>query len=153
MTRFNNKSVRAILNDKTQRFNLLAQQIRAVLNQRLIKTLCHGCRVMRPAKDFLPGEDIEKLDLKPEDVIGSHNPGGCDLCNRTGILGRALLLEALLVNTPTAKRDPIFHALVHNVNDIAHQEGVIHMPRKRAVFGLVKDGLIDPKIALAMIDE
>jgi general secretion pathway protein E len=96
---------------------------------------------------------MELLSLQPGETIAVHNPNGCDLCNRTGNLGRALLLEALLVDTPTSKRDIIFNALIHNVNDIIHQEGVTHMPRRTALCSLVKDGALDPKIALVMIDE
>ena len=130
----------------------LSQQIRCVLNQRLVKTLCHSCAVRTPAKDILSDEQRETLDLKPEDVVRSHNANGCDLCNRTGILGRTLLLEALIIGTPTGKRDPIFHALMHNVNDIVHQEGVYYTSRQQGLRWLVKDGLIDPKIALVMMD-
>jgi general secretion pathway protein E len=74
------------------------------------------------------------------------------LCNRTGVLGRTLLLEALIISTPIAKRDPIFHALMHNVNDIIHQEGVTYTSRRQGLNWLVRDGLLDPKIALAMTD-
>lgn len=131
----------------------LAQQIRAILNQRLVKTLCHSCAVKTQAKAILSPLEQETLHLEPDDMIATRNPGGCDLCNRTGILGRALLLESLLVDTPTSKRDKIFDSLMHNVNDIAHQEGVKFMSRRQGVFSLVKDGLIDPKAALVMVDE
>lgn len=131
----------------------LAQQIRAVLNQRLIKTLCHGCGIKKPVKDVVSAEEVEKLNLLPEDIVLTHNPAGCDLCNRTGVLGRTLLLEALIVETPTAKRDPIFHALMQNVNEVTRQAGVYYVSRKTAIQGLVKDNLIDPRIALSMIDE
>lgn len=131
----------------------LAQQIRAVLNQRLVKTLCHGCATKTLAKDVLSAADREKLDLQPEDKVSVYNQSGCDLCNRTGILGRTLLLEALLIETQAAKRDLIFHALMANVNDVRKVEGVLHVPRRQGICELVKDGLIDPKTALVMVDE
>lgn len=131
----------------------LAQQIRGVLNQRLIKTLCHGCAVKTPAKNLLSPEQREELHLEPEHIIKAHNPTGCDLCNRSGYLGRVLLLEALIVDTVTSKRDPIFHALMHNVNDLIHQEGVVHVPRSHGVRSLVGEGLIDPKVALILLHE
>jgi len=130
----------------------LAQQIRCVLNQRLVKTLCHACSIKTPAKDVLQPVQMEMLDLKPDDVIRNHNANGCDLCNRTGILGRTLLLEALMIATPLAKRDPIFHALMNNVGDVLHQEGVTYTSRKQGLAWLVRDGLIDPKIALVMME-
>jgi type II secretory ATPase GspE/PulE/Tfp pilus assembly ATPase PilB-like protein len=131
----------------------LAQQIRAVLNQRLIKTLCQGCGTKAPARDIISDEGIEKLHLNPEDIVRSHNPNGCDICGRTGILGRTLLLEALMLDMGGAKRDTVFHALMHNVNDVLHLEDVVYTSRKTGLYGLVKDGLIDPKVALVMLDE
>lgn len=131
----------------------LSQQIRCVLNQRLVKTLCHGCGARTTAKSVLSDEQIETFGMKPDDTVRTHNPNGCDLCNRTGVLGRALLLEALMVGTPLAKRDPIFHALMHNVGDVLHQAGVGHTSRKQGLIWLVRDGLLDPKLALVMMDE
>jgi type II secretory ATPase GspE/PulE/Tfp pilus assembly ATPase PilB-like protein len=131
----------------------LSQQIRGVLNQRLIKTICHSCAGKAKAKDVLTVDELDKLELAPNDMIRTHNGYGCDLCSRTGVLGRTLLLEALLVSTPLSKRDPIFHALMHNVNDVLHEEGVFYVSRASGVRSLVKEGLIDPKIALVLIDE
>ncbi len=131
----------------------LSQQIRGILNQRLIKTLCHGCAVKTPAKDVLSAEEIESLRLEPDLVIKTHSVNGCDLCNRTGVLGRTLLLEALMIDTPLSQRDPVFHALMHNVNDILHQEGVTHVSRSDGVRSLVREGLIDPKVGLVLLHE
>jgi general secretion pathway protein E len=130
----------------------LSQQIRCVLNQRLVKTLCHACSLKAPAKEMLQPGQMEMLDIKPDDLVRNHNATGCDLCNRTGVLGRALLLEALMIATPLSKRDPIFHALMNNVGDVLHQEGVSFTSRKQGLIWLVKDGLIDPKIALVMME-
>lgn len=131
----------------------LSQQIRAILNQRLVRTLCHSCAQKYPAHEVLKPWQIEKLELEPHVVVHLQNPNGCDLCNRTGILGRTLLLEALLIDTPLSRRDPIFHALMENVNDVAKEEGVTYYRRLDNLKSLVKEGLIDPNKALAQIDE
>jgi len=131
----------------------LSQQIRGVLNQRLIKTLCHSCANKTPAGELLDAVHLKELRLEPDHVIKTHNSGGCDLCNRTGVLGRALLLEALVVDTPLSKRDPIFNALMHNVNDLLTEPGVSHIARADGVRGLVHDGLIDPKVGLILLRE
>lgn len=130
----------------------LSQQIRGVLNQRLVKTLCHSCSIKMMAKEVLSPEEMENLELMPEDIVRNHNPSGCDLCNHAGVLGRTLLLEALMIETVLSKRDTIFHALMHNVNDILYQDGVNYTSRKHGVCWLVKDGLMDPKLALIMMD-
>jgi type II secretory ATPase GspE/PulE/Tfp pilus assembly ATPase PilB-like protein len=131
----------------------LAQQIRGILNQRLIKTLCHSCANKVPASSVLSPEQLEDFRLAPDHIIKTHNANGCDLCSRTGILGRALLLEALIIDTPLSQRDPIFHALVHNVNDVLTEKGVTHISRADGVRQLVSDGLIDPKVGLILLKE
>ena len=131
----------------------LSQQIRGVLNQRLLKTLCHSCANKTTAGAVLTPEQAETLHLSANDPVKTHNHAGCDLCNRTGVLGRTVLLEALLINTPLSKRDPVFHALMHNVNDILQCEGVMHVSRSDGIRALAKEGLVDPKVALALVME
>ncbi len=131
----------------------LSQQIRAILNQRLIRTSCHSCARKLRAGDVLDQHKLDKLELDVNDVVALQNPDGCELCNHTGILGRTLLLEALLIDTPLSKRDPIFHALMENVNDVATQDGVTYYRRLDNLKSLVKEGLIDPNKALIQLDE
>ena len=131
----------------------LAQQIRAILNQRLVRTLCHSCANKARAGDALSPEEQRKLGLEPDDMIKTHNTSGCDLCNRAGVLGRTLLLEALLVTMPMSGRDGLFHALMQNVNDVLDLPGIEYSSRNDGLRELVRDGLIDPKLALAQIDE
>ncbi len=128
----------------------LSQQIRAVLNQRLVKTLCHGCKIRTTAGEVLTHEEMEDLELEKDTVVSSHNSRGCDLCNSTGYLGRTLLLESLVINSPASKRDPIFKALMVNVNDIIQADQVEYNSRKHALCELIKDGSMDAKTALMM---
>lgn len=130
----------------------LAQQIRAVLNQRLITTLCHSCAHHEKAGEILSQDAREALQLADDEIVRTKNKAGCDLCNRSGVLGRTLLLEALVINTPLSRRDPIFHALMHNVNDVLVEEGVHHISREYSLIKLVKDGLVDPRSALKQMD-
>lgn len=131
----------------------LAQQIRVILNQRLVKTLCHSCADRKAAHKILSPVECDRLHLQNDDPVRLHNASGCDLCNRTGVLGRTLLLEVLLIQTPLARRDPVFHSLLDNVNDVLHQEGVMFLSRSEALRGLVREGLIDPKVALMQLEE
>ena len=131
----------------------LAQQVRAILNQRLIKTLCQGCAHTSIAKDVLDEDNLLQLDLKPDDKVRVHNTSGCDLCNRTGILGRTLLLDTLLVTASVNDRDDIYQALRDNVNHIATASGVVFHSRKEGLTDLVQSGLIDPKSGLLYLNE
>ncbi len=131
----------------------LAQQARAILNQRLVRTLCQGCSTPSRADEILDSDEYIQLNIVPEEKVRKHNPSGCDLCNRTGYLGRTLLLDAVLITASSNQRDPIFKALMENVSEITECDGVIFHSRKAALQDLVKEGLIDPKAALGFIEE
>lgn len=130
----------------------LAQQVRAILNQRLIKTLCQGCAIRTRADEVMTDVEIKRMDIKPNSGVCKHNPNGCDLCNRTGIMGRTLLLDALLITAPVSERNGIFKAMMVNVNDILEEPGVIFHSRRDATIDLMLAGLIDPRSALSNLE-
>ncbi len=131
----------------------LAQQVKAILNQRLVRTLCQGCAHKTRADEVLTADEIEELGIKPNVGVSKHNTAGCDLCNRTGILGRTLLLDSLLIPASVADRNGIYKALRENVNDVLREKGVIFKSRKEGVVDLMVSGLIDPRAALQYVDE
>ena len=75
----------------------LAQQVGAILNQRLVRTLCQGCAHTVKANEVLTKDMLSRLGIKASQDVKKHNTSGCDLCSRTGISGRTLLLDALLI--------------------------------------------------------
>lgn len=131
----------------------LAQQVKAVMNQRLVKTLCQGCAHKTRADELLTEVEIAKIGLKGNTGVCKHNQAGCDLCNRTGILGRTLLLDALLITAPVSERNGIYKALRQNVNDVLGEPGVIFRSRRDGVIELMTSGLIDPRAAMLYMDE
>lgn len=131
----------------------LSQQVRAILNQRLIKTICQSCAHRTRAGDVLSNEDIELLGIEERTGVRTQNLSGCDLCNRTGIMGRTLLLDGLIITTPIGHRDGIFKALLSNVNDVVNEEGVIFYSRREGIVDLLKGGLIDPRMAIHHIED
>lgn len=131
----------------------LAQQVGAILNQRLVRTLCQGCAHDGVASEVLNEHDLEKLGLDPDQKIKKHNSSGCDLCSRTGISGRTLLLDALLITSGPAKRNNIYEALIGNVNNILSEDGVIVHTRREGLVDLVTTGLVDPNAALSYLEE
>ncbi len=131
----------------------LAQQVRAILNQRLVRTLCQGCAHQERAGNVLQEHELQTFDLDEETPIRRHNTSGCDLCNRTGISGRTLLLDALLITLGPAQRNGIYEALIGNVNNVLSEEGVIVHTRREGLIDLVTSGLVDPKAALSYIED
>ena len=130
----------------------LAQQVRMILNQRLIKTMCHSCAYRKKAGEVLAEHKLNALGLSKDDDVRVHNTTGCDLCNRTGILGRTLLLEVLIVDIPLSKRDPLFRALMSNVNDVLNIPGVTLISRQDSLLRLVREGVVDPETAFSQLN-
>ncbi len=131
----------------------LAQQVKAIMNQRLVRTLCQGCAHKGKAADNLESHEIEELDISPESDIRWHNTSGCDLCNRTGITGRTLLLDAIMIMLGPGDRNEIYESLMKNVNAIRGQEGVVFHTRREGLVDLVLSGLVDPKAAISYLEE
>lgn len=130
----------------------LAQQIRCVLNQRLIKILCQGCSVAVRASDLLSHDECENLQLEPDQMVRRHNPNGCDICNRTGYYGRTLLLEALIVEGNDAARNELFKTLMTNTAEIVHLPCVTLFSRGDNIRKLVQEGYIDARAGLLQLE-
>jgi general secretion pathway protein E len=145
------KSLMPVERERASTFTL-AQQARCIINQRLVKTLCQGCAHQGRAGDVLDDQEMDQLGVDPQTMVRRHNASGCDLCNRTGISGRTLLLDALMVTLGPAERDKIYKALMRNVNDILLEEGVIVHTRRDGLVDLVLSGLVDPKSALSYLE-
>ena len=131
----------------------LSQQIRAVLNQRLVKTLCHGCAQKRPVGDVLQKEKYELLGLKRTNMVSVHNPNGCDLCSRSGYLGLTLLLETLLFGGNEVTRQEVYEKMLENTYKVPEIDGVKLFSRVDGIRDLVSEGKIDPHVALAQIED
>ncbi len=131
----------------------LAQQVGVILNQRLVRTLCQGCAHKSKISDAIDDKGLEQLGIDPDAKIRKHNHSGCDLCGRTGISGRTLLLDALLITLGPGQRNNIYEALVGNVNDVLEEDGVIVHTRKEGLIDLVLSGLVDPFSALSYLEE
>lgn len=131
----------------------LAQQVRAVLNQRLVRTLCQGCAHKAAAREILAPHDLEQIGIDGDAPVRRHNSSGCDLCNRTGISGRTLLLDALLITLGPGQRNSVYEALTKNVNSIVGEDGVLVHTRREGLVDLVLSGLVDPRAAMSYLEE
>jgi general secretion pathway protein E len=131
----------------------LAQQVRCILNQRLVRTLCQGCAHKDVASSTLKAHAIEALGITADSKVRRHNGSGCDLCNRTGISGRTLLLDALMITVGPAQRNGIYESLITNVNNVLGEDGVVVHTRREGLVDLVLSGLVDPNAALSYLEE
>lgn len=131
----------------------LAQQVRAILNQRLVRTLCQGCAHKETAGAVLTSEELEVMKMEAHEPVRTHNHSGCDLCNRTGISGRTLLLDAIMIGLGPGQRNKVYEALMQNLNSLPQEDGVSVHTRKDGLVDLVRSGLVDPKLAVSHLED
>ncbi len=77
---------------------LISSTLMAVLAQRLVRTVCKGCRT-----PFEPTESqLRLLNLSPHDIGDKvfYYGRGCSVCNDTGYKGRRGIFELLTVSEP-----------------------------------------------------
>jgi type IV pilus assembly protein PilB len=77
---------------------LVASTLVAVLAQRLVRTICKGCRTPFEPTD----SQLRLLNLSPHDLGDKsfYYGRGCNVCNDTGYKGRKGIFELLIVNEP-----------------------------------------------------
>lgn len=74
---------------------LLADAIRGVIAQRLVRNLCPHCKTKRLASE----EEKRMMDLDTVDEVTLYEPKGCVLCNETGYYGRTGIYEMMPVKS------------------------------------------------------
>ena len=74
---------------------LVASGVRAILAQRLVRTICNTCR-----ETYVPAQvEKERLELDVNwDEVNLVHGAGCENCNKTGYQGRLGAYELLLTN-------------------------------------------------------
>lgn len=83
---------------------LISSTVTGVIAQRLVKKLCHECRVA-----YKPTiEEARKILTNPDDIkklteTTIYKAGGCPYCNDTGYSGRTGVFEIMLINKEMKK--------------------------------------------------
>ena len=77
---------------------LVAQSIALVVVQRLVRKLCTACRTLEPHPQALVDALVARKVLEPGQAsVPLPRAVGCDACNRSGYVGRAVVVEAFQV--------------------------------------------------------
>jgi len=137
------------LDKEKSSFYTLSQQLLYILNQNLHKVLCPNCKIKTVATEVLSIVEIEELKLKHDAVIFLYNENGCGQCSSSGFSGRTILLESLNIEISPVKRKTIYNFLRQENIDIKSEDGIFFRSKKHSIYNLVREGLIDPKIALS----
>ena len=77
---------------------LIASTLEGILGQRLVRTICNGCKTA-----YVPEDDmLQQLGLTRESIAGRpfYFGAGCAACNQTGYKGRRGIYEYLRVTDP-----------------------------------------------------
>lgn len=85
---------------------LIAETLRCVVGQRLLRRLCDTCKIEQP-KDV---DEIARLGFDPDRIPGGMyvaNPDGCDSCRRRGYSGMVPIHEIMLVSPGSEIADAI----------------------------------------------
>ena len=130
---------------------VLANYLKAVINQRLIKKLC-SCAV--PATDdYLNSmESIQKvLGIKEYQRLKMKQ--GCRECGKTGYMGRVVAHESLLISGDEEVRAEVRQCLSQDSDfrKISRINGVSFIARTDSLRTLVESGVIDLAVASATL--
>ena len=105
---------------------IIADALKGVLAQRLVRRVCPTCK-----EEYTPTEaELARINLKPSDprLKGAHfvRGKGCPNCMKTGYRGRIALPEVLMIS-PEIQEAIHTHATEHEIFEIACKQGFLPM--------------------------
>lgn len=120
---------------------LLASALTAVIGQRLVRCICHDCKIERPQAYTI----LSELGLDPTEM---DNPQlwkgrGCRTCGQTGFKGRVGIYEIVHITEP-------LHAPIVHGPDMAGIRAIIQKDGRPTMF---RDGLNKALQGLTTIEE
>ncbi|MBF0311704.1 MAG: type II/IV secretion system protein [Magnetococcales bacterium] len=106
---------------------ILSGNIIGILGQRLVRKLCHACRI----SDTPSSLEKRILGLSPDDPHPIFRARGCAKCNGFGYRGRVTLMEAL-------RMDEDFDAIIERG---APKTGILQLARQKEMKFMLDDGI------------
>jgi general secretion pathway protein E len=140
---------------RTSGLYILGHALVASLSQRLVKTVCPACHKTEKAIDVFGSEArCNDIGIAPNDNVATVCVGGCDLCGRTGFLGRALVLESMFPPEDQASRRAITEMMVSNVtSSVVEVPGTIYISRRESIRDLIYRNAIDANMGASLMVE
>lgn len=98
---------------------LITSTVRAIIAQRLIRSVCSNCKVSRKVNEY----EIDKLGFNSDDTVFEAKPEGCQNCGGKGYKGRTGIYELL---KPTLKLNDMVNNRLsdHEIRTQAIQDGM-----------------------------
>ncbi|HPY76299.1 MAG TPA: GspE/PulE family protein [Anaerohalosphaeraceae bacterium] len=123
-----------------------ASALLGVVSQRLVRTLCHRCRIAcQPTQKEMEILELSKAD-SPKSLYKSQ---GCEYCRHTGYCGRTAVYEIFLV-TPEIRHLIVAQASEDALKEEAIRQGMMTL-RMQAIH-LIKKGRTTMDEAMRVID-
>jgi len=100
---------------------LLCATLEAIVAQRLVRTICVGCKTQyEPSK-----EALASIGLTPDDMQGKNfcYGSGCQRCNNTGYRGRVAIFEIMMLSD-TLREMIMRNESASALRQVARQEGM-----------------------------
>lgn len=113
---------------------LIADATVGVIAQRLVRRLCHACKLKHVASKI----EQELLGVDKEDEIVIYEPCGCHICNNTGYYGRIGVYEIMPI-TSSIKEIIGRNGNSNQIREMALKEGMNTLQMSAAK--LVLDGI------------
>ncbi len=112
---------------------LVASTVNIAMGQRLVRTLCDACKVIRPVTEKERASLLELFggDVRHEDLEQLWAPRGCEKCHGTGYRGRIGIREVLPM-TPAIQHLVLERASAADIKKKAVEEGMKTMMRDGA---------------------
>jgi general secretion pathway protein E len=122
---------------------LLADVLRGVVGQRLVRKLCPHCAVPSSPEDRRRHEAAAPAGVRFEGPAAWREPVGCESCVRTGFLGRIGLFE-MAAATKDLERD---------VRAGADEDALTATARSHGFVSLFEDGYVKARAGLTTLAE
>ena len=118
---------------------MLAESLIAVVAQRLVRTVCPHCK-----EEYDPApEQLQYLGVSAEKAGKLTRGAGCEMCNKTGYLGRTLVYEIMIVDREVRQ-------LLEKSADLTDIEEILQRKGFRTMFDI---GVIKTLDGLTTVDE
>jgi type II secretory ATPase GspE/PulE/Tfp pilus assembly ATPase PilB-like protein len=134
---------------------VVANYLWAIVNQRLVKRVCKSCALPMTMQEVESrfSRDFSIFQVDPYETLMVASSEGCPDCRFTGHFGRVLLAETLFFPVdPDARIDITTSLLEGRLMDVARHEKVVFQRRSDTAASLLRRGIIDPEMALAVTE-
>lgn len=139
--------------EKREAVYVLAQHLLVSIHQSLAPKLCPACAKPETSEAQRSHAAMYGIPVSIEGG-GSYRRFGCVRCKETGIRGRALVHETLVISKESGVRKEVHARLkrgLENTASLAEVPGVRHITKQQTAKTLIESGVIDLEAASSVL--